>query len=256
MLSGTQSCSSFKCLEIKEHILNGRIKLAIDICNAHFPAVLNAEPSTSIGGEAEQSKNQKTSKEAAGDKDETSRVLPANPTSLYPAHLSLNLQIQAFIESVRLAFTATPSNGSTTQNLSSFSNEIGLLAGTTHSLAASTPGITAAANAISRSASPAPSSASSNGSNTSANGLSGSAHSNGSPAMNPFLHAALSHAVTLNTNVSKLPPYWRSMYLKELNNVMVLLAYTDLERSPVRKYLDQSRRVALAEQISSAIMCE
>lgn len=210
-----------------------------------------------MGGEADQNRNQKTPKETAEIKSESNRVLPANPTSLYPAHLSLNLQIQAFIESVRLAFTATPLNGSTTQNLAGF--DIGLLGGSPHSLAASAPGITAAAaaNAISRSASPAPSSASSTGSNTSANGLSGSAHSNASPAgMNPFLHAALSHAVVLNTNVQKLPPYWRSMYLKELNNVMVLLAYTDLERSPVRKYLDQSRRVALAEQINSAIMCE
>lgn len=46
------------------------------------------------------------------------------------------------------------------------------------------------------------------------------------------------------------------MYLKELENVTALLAYTDLERSPVRKYLDQTRRAALAEQINSAIMCE
>lgn len=44
------------------------------------------------------------------------------------------------------------------------------------------------------------------------------------------------------------------MYLKELESVTAMLAYTDLERSPMRKYLDQSRRVALAEQINSAIV--
>lgn len=126
------------------------------------------------------------------------------------------------------------------------------------SAAALTPGITsAAATVLSRSASPAPSSSSSTGSVTSANGLSGSTHSNGSAAvLNPVLHAALSHAQMLFANVQKLPGYWRAMYLKELESVTALLAYTDLETSPVRKYLDQSRRVALAEQINSAIMCE
>jgi hypothetical protein len=183
-------------------------------------------------------------------------VLPANPTSLYPAHLSLNLQIQAFIESVRAASTATsPTTNGTNQALTAAVNAIGPMSGA-RTFAASSPAIANAANALSRSASPAPSSESSFGSNTSANGLSGSNHSNGSAAViNPVLHAALSHAQLLFTNVQKLPGYWRAMYLKELESVTALLAYTDLERSPVRKYLDQSRRVALAEQINSAIMC-
>jgi hypothetical protein len=224
--------------------------MAVELCNAHFPTVLDADSSFSDGEEAEQTKVVKGGTKEAETSNEAAatRVLPANPTSLYPAHLSLNLQIQAFIESVRLAFTATPTNGTTMQNLTSVGNVLGSLSVPSHH----------PTNVLSRSASPAPSSASSNGSNTSANGLSGSAHSNGSTAaaLNPFLHAALSHAQMLNTNVQKLPLYWRSMYLKELESVMVLLAYTDLERSPVRKYLDQSRRVALAEQINSAIMCE
>jgi hypothetical protein len=249
-----QKLMQYRCslTEIKEHILAGRIKSAVELCNAHFPTVLNSDSAFSNGDEAELSKALKSSKEADSLSEGVTRILPANPTSLYPAHLSLNLQIQAFIESVRLAFTATPTNGTTTQNLTSVGNALGGLSVPSHTMA---PGI---ANVISRSASPAPSSTSSNGSNTSANGMSGSAHSNGSTAaaLNPFLHAALSHAQLLNTNVQKLPLYWRSMYLKELESVMVLLAYTDLERSPVRKYLDQSRRVALAEQINSAIMCE
>lgn len=159
----------------------------------------------------------------------------------------LNLQIQAFIESVRAAST------SSNPSLSLAVNSVGLRAGS-HTFATSTAGIN---SAVSRSASPAPSSASSTGSATSANGLSGSAHSNGSAAFsNPVLHAALVHAQSLHANVQKLPGYWRAMYLKELESVTALLAYTDLERSPVRKYLDQSRRVALAEQINSAIMCK
>jgi len=75
--------------------------------------------------------------------------------------------------------------------------------------------------------------------------------------MNPNVFSSLSLAQTLFTNVQKLlGNHWRAMYLKELENVTALLAYTDLEKSPVRKYLDQTRRVALAEQINSAIMCE
>lgn len=237
--------------------MNGRIKLAIDLCNAHFPTVLNADPSTSTvyEKETEQSRGTKQTTSQGKDKEKelTIRVLPANPTSLYHAHLSLNLQIQAFIESVRAASTASAPSHHTNQSLSAAVNAIGPMPGS-HSLATSTPGIN---SAISRSASPAPSSASSTGSATSANGLSGSAHSNGSAAaLNPVLHAALSHAQLLFTNVQKLPGYWRAMYQKELESVTALLAYTDLEKSPVRKYLDQSRRVALAEQINSAIMCE
>lgn len=86
--------------------------------------------------------------------------------------------------------------------------------------------------------------------------MSGSAHSNGgsSTLVNPVLQSALRHAQAILGEVQKLPEYWRAMYLKELESVTVMLAYTDLERSPVRKYLDQNRRVALAEQINSAIM--
>ncbi|TKY90522.1 hypothetical protein EX895_000520 [Sporisorium graminicola] len=44
------------------------------------------------------------------------------------------------------------------------------------------------------------------------------------------------------------------MYLKELEQVTALLAYTDVERSPVRRFLHRSRKVALAEQVNSAIL--
>lgn len=60
----------------------------------------------------------------------------------------------------------------------------------------------------------------------------------------------------INARVQKLPEYWRAMYLKELEGVTALLAYEDLERSPVRRFLDQSRRNALAEQVNSAILRE
>jgi hypothetical protein len=44
------------------------------------------------------------------------------------------------------------------------------------------------------------------------------------------------------------------MYLKELEQVTALLAYTDVEHSPVRRFLHRSRKVALAEQVNSAIL--
>ncbi len=44
------------------------------------------------------------------------------------------------------------------------------------------------------------------------------------------------------------------MYLKELEQVTALLAYTDVEHSPVRRFLHKSRKVALAEQVNSAIL--
>lgn len=175
---------------------------------------------------------------------EDKKVLPSNPTSLDPAHLSLNLQIQVFIESVRSV--SAGSTGSVPEK-----NGVGL---TAHSVASSQPGIASAASAVSRSASPAPSSTSSHESMASANGLSSTSHS--TAMVNPTLNAALAHAQMLYTSVQTLPGFWRSMYLKELETVTALLAYRDLESSPLRKYLDQSRRVALAEQINSAILCK
>ncbi|MCO5575616.1 hypothetical protein L7F22_029418 [Adiantum nelumboides] len=244
--------------EIRDHIVHGRIKLAIELLNTQFPTVLNApEGGTATRSSAKAQQRDRTerrpaqsassrSRERGDDKGEDIiKVLPSNPTSLDPAHLSLNLQIQVFIESVR-----SVSAGSTGSINGLDRPSVGL---TAHSVASSQPGIASAA-AISRSASPAPSSTSSHESIASANGLSSA--SNSTTIVNPVLNAALAHAQLLYTSVQTLPGFWRSMYLKELETVTALLAYRDLESSPLRKYLDQSRRVALAEQINSAILCE
>jgi hypothetical protein len=47
----------------------------------------------------------------------------------------------------------------------------------------------------------------------------------------------------------------RAAYLKELGNVGGLLAYKHPESSPMAKYLSQTRREAVADQINSAILC-
>jgi hypothetical protein len=257
--------------EIREHIVAGRIRQAVDLCNKHFPSVLTStgdlsngdkEGHTTMQSVADRNVNPSSIKATDQNGKETvptnERILPANPTSLKPAHLSLNLQIQAFIECVRAAASTSTSTSSVSPSMmASAVSPINPFQSASampsmHTVVSNAPGIAAAA--ISRSASPAPSSTSSTGSITSANGMSNSATSGSSTAVNPVLHAALRHAQTLYSEVQSLPPYWRSMYLKELESVTTMLAYTDLERSPVRKYLDQSRRVALAEQINSAIM--
>ncbi|PWZ02734.1 hypothetical protein BCV70DRAFT_209297 [Testicularia cyperi] len=228
--------------QIREHIIAGRIRQAMDLCNTHFPTVLNANagPSGSSMGSSASSKAAHAKLRAAeAASASNSRVLPANPTSLEPDHLLLNLQIQVFIEAIRSASSSQLAAGAglgASPQMASSSN--------LPTLATSTPGIAAAA--ISRAASPAPSSSSSNGSGTSTTG--------GNAALNPALHSALAYAQGLYTSAQKLPSYWRAMYLKELEQVTALLAYTDVEHSPVRRFLHRSRKVALAEQVNSAIL--
>ncbi|SPO19951.1 uncharacterized protein UTRI_00342_B [Ustilago trichophora] len=218
--------------QIKEYIISGHIRQAMDMINEHFPTVLN---NTSNGSSSNGTKSSRT-KASSSSSSSTSaeKVLPANPTSMEPDHLLLNLQIQMFIEAIRSASSAQlapPSSASLSAS------------GGLPSLASTTPGIAAS---ISRAASPAPSTSSSNGSATSATGT--------NAALNPALHSALSYAQGLYASAQKLPSFWRAMYLKELEQVTALLAYTDVERSPVRRFLTRSRKVALAEQVNSAIL--
>jgi hypothetical protein len=60
----------------------------------------------------------------------------------------------------------------------------------------------------------------------------------------------------LQAQVNMLPdPDARKMFIKELKNVLGLLAYKVPEKSPVASYLKQDRRDALAAQVNSAILC-
>ncbi|PWN20082.1 hypothetical protein BCV69DRAFT_283616 [Microstroma glucosiphilum] len=230
--------------EIRDHILAGRIRHATEVLNTHFPTVLNAEERPTYA----RSKPSKANGSIWS--------LPSGPTSLEPEHLALNLQIQAFIESVRSA--NTPSNGVGSMMLShssltsnghsssaTASKDAGLRASSPapHNMAQSAPGIAAAT--ISRSSSPAPSSVSSASSSAS--------HPSG--GMPTALQSALGNAQLLYASVQRLRngPY-KELYKKELESVTAILAYKDLERSPLKKYLDVKRRKSLADQINSAIM--
>ncbi|CAO1631677.1 unnamed protein product [Sympodiomycopsis kandeliae] len=280
--------------EIRDHILAGRIRQATELLHEHFPAVLSIESSTPAG-EASSSTNAPTpptrvsetlssssnslsstslaphllyksststipaasgsGSKSQGPASTTAYALPSGPTSLEAEHLSLNLQIQAFIESIRAANAPqTPiqnGNGTFSNGISNGAASNGANGANGANLPSSPvpshPHIAPlAANAatISRSASPAPSSVSSASSSAS--------YRSGMP---PALHSALGSAQLLYAAIQKLKngPH-KDLYRRELESVTAMLAYKDLERSPVRKYLDVKRRKLLADQINSAIM--
>ncbi|KAK8864456.1 hypothetical protein IAR55_001705 [Kwoniella newhampshirensis] len=68
----------------------------------------------------------------------------------------------------------------------------------------------------------------------------------------------LTHALTaaqgLHSEAKKLPADVRAIYLQEIKDVGALFAYTDPETSILKGFLEQSRRIALADQINSAIL--
>jgi len=73
----------------------------------------------------------------------------------------------------------------------------------------------------------------------------------------------IDHQTNLLNNAKKLYAYLRMLPSKqdierhemELQNVIGLLAYKIPEESTVSRYMEQSRRAAVAEQINSAILC-
>ncbi len=70
----------------------------------------------------------------------------------------------------------------------------------------------------------------------------------------------LTHALTaaqgLHSEAKKLPPDVRAVYLQEIKDVGALFAYTEPETSILKGFLQQSRRIALAEQVNRAILSE
>ncbi|CEH19492.1 GLUCOSE-INDUCED DEGRADATION PROTEIN 8 HOMOLOG [Ceraceosorus bombacis] len=227
--------------DIRDHILSGRIYAAIELLDEHFPAVVSSsaaagrlrrseaspqtlDPSSVYarlsGGLASSVNASNGASGAASGNGKSGRpkaALPAYRPSLDPDHVALNLQIQAFIEAVR------GSSGT----------------GTTRSV-----GDSSATGRLSPFSDAGSSAGSTNGS------------ANATGAGGGGIMGALALVQGINTRVLSLPEYWRSMYLKELQGVTALLAYANVESSPVSKYLDQKRRVGLAEQVNSAIIAQ
>ncbi|KAK2466846.1 hypothetical protein APHAL10511_001104 [Amanita phalloides] len=90
--------------EIRTCILSGRIDDAVELLNEHFPRVLSRE-------EVRRDKDDITNRHPLQDTLYTTSNDYIAPHSLDPAHLSLNLRIQAFIEvcrTVPLVYKRTP----------------------------------------------------------------------------------------------------------------------------------------------------
>jgi hypothetical protein len=65
----------------------------------------------------------------------------------------------------------------------------------------------------------------------------------------------LGAAQSLLIETNRLEPKYRALYLKELTEVSVVMAYPQPEFSPAKAYLGMERRQALAEQLDAAILC-
>lgn len=175
-------------IEIRQLLLSGRVDEATDLLNTHFPAVLNMTE--------------------AMETPKTSSLTYVAPTSVDPAHLLLNLRIQAFIESCRTVPLKYPP---------------------------------------AQTESPPP---------KSQKRTSQALHED-DPEARDQQTALLKNAQKLYALANHLPCVDdREKYLKELKNVLGILAYIVPEESSVARYLSQERREAVADQINSAILCK
>ncbi|KAF9265478.1 hypothetical protein L218DRAFT_860010 [Marasmius fiardii PR-910] len=175
--------------QIRYEILCGRIAEAVNIVNEHFPSLLSMEGSTNT--------TQSSS---------TVDYLP--PTSVNPAHLLLNVRIQAFVEACRTVPLEYPHKSESDNSATT----------------------------------------------TSINGH--PTVSTDGPETIDQQTALLKSAQKLHALANTLPTKKENeRYMKELTNVVGLMAYRIPETSPVASYLSQERRDALAEQIDKAILC-
>ncbi|PBK97036.1 hypothetical protein ARMGADRAFT_989378 [Armillaria gallica] len=172
--------------EIRQLLLSGKVDEATDLLNTHFPVVLNMTE--------------------AMEPPKTSSLTYVAPTSIDPAHLLLNLRIQAFIESCRTVPLKYPP---------------------------------------AQTESPPPKSQK----------RSSQALHEDDPEARDQQTALLKNAQKLYALANHLPcEDDREKYLKELKNVLGILAYIVPEESSVARYLSQERREAVADQINSAIL--
>nr|ODN88216.1 hypothetical protein L203_02824 [Cryptococcus depauperatus CBS 7841] len=196
--------------ELLDFVLSGAINKAIEVLKTHFPAVLadqetNGSVTTSANNSiASGTITPKSRLPAASvlppDSASLTHNVPVLCTSLVPAHIRLNLQIQQFIESFR-QLNPSSNNSSPSSSISSLSTSqtLGGSSGTT-------------------------------------------------------LTHALTAAHGLHSEAKKLSPDERAIYLQEIKDVGALFAYENIEASPLKGFLDQGRRIRLAEQVNMAIL--
>ncbi|KAK4685350.1 hypothetical protein P7C73_g4801, partial [Tremellales sp. Uapishka_1] len=102
----------------------------------------------------------------------------------------------------------------------------------------------------------APASPSSSSPSSSISSLNGNGNGNGTASTSSSM--TLTHALTaaqgLHSEAKKLKPDDRAIYLQEIKDVGALFAYTDPETSILKGFLEQSRRISLAQQVNRAIL--
>ncbi|RXK36904.1 hypothetical protein M231_05806 [Tremella mesenterica] len=95
-------------------------------------------------------------------------------------------------------------------------------------------------------------------SSASSNSLTSSMHMSTSFTQMSNSTATLQHTLAaaqgLHLEAKKLRPEERAAYLSEIKDAGALFAYSDPENSPLKGFLEQSRRIRLAEQVNRAIL--
>ena len=154
--------------------------------------------------------------------------LPVFRHSTNPAHVALNLQIQNFIEHFRAIAPSSP--GSPSSSIGSMSMSMSITLANPAAVVDQTNG--------------AGPSGTSNGAQKSLS------------ASTQTLQHTLAAAQGLHLEAKKLKPEDRAVYLAEIKDAGALFAYSDPETSPLQGFLEQGRRIALAEQVNRAILRE
>ncbi|GAA5932998.1 uncharacterized protein JCM15063_002264 [Sporobolomyces koalae] len=226
---------------IRESVLQGRIAQTISLLNEHYPQVLAPSVASSplkFAPPHHQSAKQTTSCTPStffvlSETAVSPATLPLTPkpsipivgatfgswaTSTAPEILSLNLQLQAFVELMR--------TGHATSALSTPSTPTSSVAG------------------------------GQGGSGSEDAGMSSSVASLASSTTSTsLLSTAITASQSLLTSIRSLPPSKdKESFERECVDVCGLLAYKDLTNCPVRGYLEMSRREGLAEMVNSAIL--
>ncbi|WOO85026.1 uncharacterized protein LOC62_06G008531 [Vanrija pseudolonga] len=226
--------------EILDFILSGAVVRAVAALNAHFPAVLNpttaavlnalrngAEPSShsngasSNGAESNGAGNGTTngasnlSPYLPQPSSSRSRTAPSTPGATAPPPSATNHTVPLFTRS------SDPGHVKLNLSIQRYIEEM-----------RSVP---------TQSATSSPSS--------SIDSLTGSTALSG----DPFRDLMTMHQ-ELHTEAMKLRPEHRAAYLQEIKDVTALLGYNNPETSILRGFLEQERRIALAQQVNAAIL--
>jgi len=235
-------------LAIRESILSGRIAQTINLIDTHYPSVLASSfPSTSSPSKLPPL-HPLSPKQTNSCTPQTFFVLSQPPTtipppvassgsppiavvgstfgswatSLSPEILSLNLQLQAFVELMR--------TGHATSALSTPSTPTSSVNGHSGSTLATgeDTGMTSSITSLAS-----------------------------STTSTSLLSTAITASQALLSSIQSLPPSKdKECWERECVDVCGLLAYKELTNCPVRGYLEMSRREGLAEMVNSAILRE